>query len=259
MNNETVNSSIPYLQIGAGRLGLMINSAIKSKSELAKLLLSKAHSNFRIDPVNGLSMALSTAQPVTIERLLICIAPGRDKKWSWSNIFSGLERQVLQKQLFINELIFISSTRVYDGISQGIVTAQDHPIAQSDRAKGIIEAEKQLIRLAKTHCILRCCGLIGEQYQQFQTYLKQEDGKVRFAVDIDQVATKVVERLATTSSSNQYSIVTDGSCYYQGRRLAFEESIFLSGEHRLLQQSDCFKQQVRAENRVIKNPEKPGF
>lgn len=234
-------SLIPYLQIGRGRLGSTIIEMIKSEPQLARLVASTAKFNVRLNPKNGLSLVSSSIEPVKIDKLLICIAPGVNKKWSWNDIFSGLMNQVKLQQLFINEIIFISSTRVYDGISSGIVTAQTSPKPQSDRAEGLVIAEKQLAQLAKTHCFLRCCGLIGEQYLRFQEILQQPDDKVRFAVGIQQVAEKVIERLSITRPVDQYSIVTDGGCYYRGDRLAFEQSSFLSKDHRLLKQSDCFE------------------
>ncbi len=232
---------IPYLQIGTGRLGSAITRAIESESKLAGLLTSAARANSRLDPKNGLCLVGVSAQTVKIDKLLICIAPGIDKKWRWNEIFNGLAQQVLQQQLTINELIFISSTRVYDGILNGIVTAKSPVKAQTDRAKGLVFAEKQLVQLANSHCLLRCCGLIGEPYQRFQEILKQPDDKVRFAVDIEQVAKKVVERLINKPTANQFSIVTDGGCYYRGRRMTFEEAAFLSSGHRLLKQSDYYK------------------
>jgi hypothetical protein len=230
---------IPYLQIGAGRLGAVIFKAIQAEPQLSSLLLSESSTFTRIDPQLGIAID-AVELPLRIDKLVICIAPGMDKKWRWNAIFCGLVKQVVQQQIVINELIFISSTRVYDGIKQGVVNAKVLPAAQSERAKGLLAAERQLSQLAGHYCFLRCCGLVGEHYQRFQQILKQSDEKVRFAVDTQQVAEKVVERLLAKRTNNQYSIVTDGYSYYRGSKLAFEKSLLLSKHQRLLQNSDYF-------------------
>jgi len=62
-------------------------------------------------------------KPSKIDVLIICISPAKEKhQWSWDDIFLGLEAQVNFKTLEIKNIVFVSSTRVYDGIKKGFIT-----------------------------------------------------------------------------------------------------------------------------------------
>jgi len=192
----------------------------------------------RLDPVDGLELANQAESKMIIDKMVICIAPGSERKWQWQDIFVGIKRQVESQQLVINELFFISSTRVFDGIRRGTVDANTLPIASTSRADTLLEAESQVKQLSSNVSIIRCCGLIGEGYTRYSEILKEPSEKVRFAVNTKQVARQVVKHLLEVNSGSRYSLLTDGYCYYKGNQIPFELALSLAEEHRLLKNSE---------------------
>ncbi len=241
MNQFKSPRLINYLQIGKGRLGQRIMQAILADPALSSLAANNRILTARIDQQQGLDIINRESSAMHIKRLLICIAPGAAKQWRWETIFDGLINQVKQNKLTIDELIFIGSTRVYDGINRGVVDASTEPQASSERAQSLLLAEQKLMSIANSHCILRCCGLVGDDYQRYQLIIEQADEKARFAVNLELVVEKVTARLSSSHATNQQSIVTDGYCYYAGKRLNMEQSLGLANEHRILKQSDAFQ------------------
>lgn len=230
---------IKYLQVGRGRLGEQIAQKYLQSQEAKGIKNGRNRVVYsRIDTVSGLEIANQQSERMVIEKLVICIAPGSEKKWQWATIFGGLCQQVKSSHVVINELIFISSTRVYDGYLTGVVSANDKPIAVSERAKSILIAESRLSGIANNVSILRCCGLVGEEYTYFAQLLTQPTDKVRFAIDISKVADRVVEILELSQSSNRVAILTDGYCYHNGLKLLLIEALELQTKHRLLRKGE---------------------
>lgn len=219
-----------YLQIGKGRLGRLVARQVKASTNLP---INYA----RIDPKVGLIDSANQPIKGTIEQLVLCISPSKSSPWSWHEILNGIAEQVAKNQLTINQLIFISSTRVYDGITSGIITAEIPVKASSKRAIAILRAEQQIEKLASSFHILRGSGLYGKNgsaYQKYLDILTKNDNKTRFGVDIEEVAQVVVEKLKETSRVSTYSLLTDGYCHFNGKTMSIEEANHLSSQHRLL-------------------------
>ena len=227
-------SQIKYLQIGNGRLGQLIANQVETSTNL---IINHA----RIDPKLGLIDSSFESITGEIGHLVLCLSPSQSSLWQWNQIFTGLMNQVDKKELKINQAIFISSSRVYDGINKGLITAQTPVKDYSERANQLIRAEQQIEKHATSFHILRCSGLYGKEDQPYQKYreiLTQKDDKVRFGVDINDVAKAVVKKLGEKVSS--YSLLTDGYCYLHGESLTIESVSDLSEQNRLLVKSESF-------------------
>jgi len=219
-----------YLQIGNGRLGQLIANQVETSTNF---IVNHA----RIDPKLGLIDPSFESITGEIDHLVLCLSPKQSSPWQWDQIFTGLMNQVAKKELTISQVIFISSTRVYDGINTGLITAETPVKGYSERAKQLISAEQQIEKLASSFHILRCSGLYGKKEQPYQKYLEiltQIDNKTRFAVDIDKVANVVVEKLKEQEKVSSFSLLTDGYCYFNGDKLLIKEVSHLSAQHRLL-------------------------
>jgi len=219
-----------YLQIGLGRLGSLIIKQVKASTNLT---INYA----RIDPKIGLIN--SNANPIKgeIEQLVLCISPSQSSPWQWDQILNGIIKQVAEKELKISQLVFISSTHVYDGLSSGIICAKTPVNASSERAKALLKAEQQIEKLASSFHIMRCSGLYGKNestYQKYRDILTQNDNKTRFGVDIEEVANLVVTKLKQNNQVSSYSLLTDGYCYLNGEKITVDEATHLSDQHRLL-------------------------
>lgn len=224
-----------YLQIGTGRLGSLIAKHVKASTNL--------HINYaRIDPQTGLINSNAKTINGEIDQLVLCLSPSQSSPWKWGQILNGVVKQVALNELKIHKLIFISSTRVYDGINEGVITAETPVNAHSQRAKELFKAEQQIAKLTNNFHILRCCGLYGKTGQAYQKYLEiltRKDNKTRFGVDIEEVADSVVEKLKEgdrikNSQVSTYSLLTDGYCHFNGEKIAAEDACHLSDQHRLL-------------------------
>ena len=243
----------PIVLVGRGRLGQKIQTRLLNSKKLSTSRLSVEFA--KISPSNGLMFESRQSGLVSIDTLIICISPGITKKWQWQNIFDGVEKQVKQGLISIERALFISSTRVYDGIENGVVDASVAPIGASDRANYIILAEQKLLSLCQYVHILRCSGLIGEGYQRYEALLKSElqnsvdknlnksktDTSPRFAVNIETIANKVAAFTFIKSKSDGVSVITDEHIYYAGEKLSFEQGQYLCARHRLLKNSDFWK------------------
>ena len=191
----------------------------------------------RIDPELGLINSNVELIKGEIDHLVLCLSPSKSSSWQWDQIFNGLMRQVAKKELKINKVIFISSTRVYDGLCRGEISAKTPVNARSERAQQLITAEQQIEKLASSFHILRCSGLYGAEDQPYQKYreiLTRNDNKMRFGVDIEKVANVVVEKLEDQDKVSSYSLLTDGGGHLNGQKLLIEQVNYLSNQYRLL-------------------------
>jgi len=219
-----------YLQVGKGRLGNLIAQSVKASTNLT---INYA----RIDPEFGLIN--SNRKPIggDVDQLVLCLSPSQSSVWQWDQILNGMIKQVVRNELKINQLIFISSTRVYDGITGGIITAETPVNAASKRAMKLLKAEHHIEQLTSNYHILRCSGLYaktGQDYRKYPKILVQKDDKIRFGVDIEYVTQVVVEKLKENTQVSTHSLLTDGYCYFNGEKIAAQKVSHLSGQHRLL-------------------------
>lgn len=230
---------IDYLQVGKGRLGGLIAQQVKhSLGQIDEIQTA------RIDPDTGLIDLKGSSLTGAINRLVICISAGKKQSWQWHQLLTGMLAQKDRGELKINQLIFISSTAVYDGIQRGVVCVDTPAIARSERAKSLLRAENQIKLLANTFHIVRCSGLYGRDYQKYLAILSspalskasvsQDDDQPRFGVNVESVAETVLDRLRQNSHTSSYSLLTDGYCYFQGHKTAIGEANELALKHRLL-------------------------
>jgi len=224
--------NIDYLQVGNGRLGSLIANRVKKHL--------KGDIRFaRIDPVRGLILPTNTRSQIKINRLVICISPSVRNPWCWRDLLFGLSAQVVNGEIEIGQLLMISSTRVYDGIERGIVTAETQPVAVSEKAEALLEAENTIRSLAKYHHIFRPSGLYGKSYQKYSQILKLSDSNkpFRFGVDEQQVADQVMLRIQQETSVCSIALLTDSCGYYKGQKKSFEQIEKYSVQGRVLKNS----------------------
>lgn len=241
---------IDYLQVGKGRLGnLIAEHVLRELSNTSKVQFA------RIDAQAGLTDPDGVPLNAVINCLVICVAPGRSGCWQWHQLLLGMLKQKACGGLKINKLIFVSSTRIYDGIEQGIIAVETPPKAKSERGKQLLMAENQIKQLAKNYHILCCSGLYGGSYQKYWSILSPEldastmDSSVeaslphktsaeitqpRFGVHVDSVAQAVVHRIGLDCSNSSYSLLTDGYCYFEGYKIPVEKVRDFCEKYRLL-------------------------
>lgn len=230
----------PYVQVGQGRLGRLIVNGAKSSNYISDIQLAEIDENIGLCHLEGAVLN------GIVERLVICISPSVKKPWQWNDILKGLEKQVKKKQLVIGQLIFISSTRVYDGIDSGTITAETPAIAKSQAGLNLLKAEETLKRLAKNTHFLRCSGLFSDNLNIYQQYYQillaaTNPEKVRFALNVAQVVKKVINILTQTICHNylNYYLLTDGYCHVNGKRLNITDPQVILLTKRLLKLSHC--------------------
>jgi hypothetical protein len=265
MNQQVKDSAATRLDtviVGQGRLGRLIRGKLKQSVTVASLDESKG---ILIDTppsidvqaaINNQSSGEKKLPLLLIKRLIVCISAkprlrqpsvldpnavevlSERRRWSWHTIFNGIEAQINSQQLRIDSLIFVSSTRVYDGIERGVVTASTEPLAGSLRASTLIHAEQQIARLAAQFHIVRCSGLYGNGYHTFQQILEtSEDGKLRFGVNINQVAEKIEQLTRVVENFSSIELLTDGYCYKNGIKLDLTENAIMASQQRYLKAS----------------------
>ncbi|MGX5172783.1 hypothetical protein ACUR5C_01990 [Aliikangiella sp. IMCC44653] len=232
---------------GNGRIGAAVFSELQAQG----FNLASA----RIDPERGLLLNHQGADlQLKAAHLIICISPASASpagpKWQWSEIFGGLVAQVAQNKLKVERLIFVSSTRVYDGYSDGFISASTPLKGSSNRAMQLITAEQQLRRVAQTSYFLRACGLYGNGYSKYAEILASvSDDKVRFGVNIELLIQRIINICSQSQSyaslnSVKLELVTDGMVYWQGKAypLAVESEFAkkLAQQQRLLVNSHAF-------------------
>ncbi|RMH43491.1 MAG: hypothetical protein D6694_07020 [Gammaproteobacteria bacterium] len=216
--------------VGNGRLGAAW------RYELNKLGVSLSQS--RLDPTYGLTDIRGT-----IDHLIVIIANRHrtgQPKWSWRSILKGLGQQVERRQLTITHLTLVSSTRVYDGVTSGIVTAATPACPQSEQGLGLFIAESLARRIAKYSHIVRASGLYGPNYPTYQAILKRSADRPRFGVHETVVKQTLTELLTTPIFDHTIDLLTDGFCYYGDQRYKVPHHPFiaqLATQHRILMRS----------------------
>jgi hypothetical protein len=234
-----------YVQVGSGRLGQAIINALQNSQPLNKL--SETPVLARIDATHGLffnKLSELIAEPIHIELLVICIAPGRPAKWQWNDILQGITAQVEKGLITIDKVVYISSTRVYEGYQTGLVYANNKPLANSERASALVVAEGCITRLAKSVLIVRCAGLNGPQYEVYSQSLQQSSSRMRFAVTVAQIGDDIANYLAKPLSGQHCLLLTDGFAYVDGTsidiaKLNQQQLGHLAKKYRVLIKSSC--------------------
>ncbi len=219
-----------YVQVGTGRLGGLIASQASTLFVQTEFV--------RLDPVRGLD-GMTASYPVTVDRLVICISPAQKNKLNsqscqWNEIFAGFVQQVADKQIKVRQIIFISSTRVFDGIDQGLIDSKTNAIAQSKRAKYLLFAENQLLNLAPSVHIVRCSGLYGQGYNTYSKILEKTSERPRFGVKIETVVKKVAQILKEPIGRSEHYLLTDGFCHHKGEAINIDDIALLATKYRLL-------------------------
>lgn len=197
---------------GQGRIGARVTEKLRAQGHQVDVL--------RLDKEKGLYSQNATV-PTRIEVLIICISSAKAKGlWDWTNIFNGLEQQVRLGQIKINNLIFVSSTRVFDGIDSGLVTSQTKPQSNSERGQKVILGEEALKKVCSNLHLVRCSGLIGGGYDSYRPILSVAKDRPRFAVEVENVKQFIIDQIAlilTQTLSQSTSLLTDGKAYFEQR------------------------------------------
>ena len=217
---------------GNGRLGQQIQSTLQQRGHTLRLA--------RVDPVEGLT---HDGAPVfgELDALVICFVPHHSERGAgWFTALKGLQQQVIRGDLQLGQVLFISSTSVYESIETGLVDANTPVQPASTRSGGLLSAEAVIPTLSACSTIFRLTGLIGPGYGKYDPVSYSVD-KPRQAVDIRAVAKAVAERLSTPEPGHRIEVLTDGLIYWQQRpfRAADEEELMahLLGQYRLLRPS----------------------
>ncbi|TQV88962.1 hypothetical protein [Aliikangiella coralliicola] len=241
---ETVNDRVPEKQIvlcGQGRIGRQLAAKLKA--------LNIQFSLARLDQNKGLIPAIGEL-PRSLKLLVICIAPGRSQnnepRWYWDKILSGLNTQLSAGKLIVDNIILVSSTRVYDGIERGIVTAQTPAKGVTQKAKQLIAAEKQLFEFRASVRVLRCGGLYGDAYPTYTPIMLKAADKPRFGIDSIQVVNRLVELTLLVLTGDflpGIEVLTDGKVYFEGecydaschgvavKQLSLKSKVLISSAH----------------------------
>ena len=223
---------IDYLQIGKGRLGRLIAAQVEKQ-------INASIQWGRLSHEDGIQLGQSKNTNITINKLVICISPTENSNWNWNNIFYGLKKQHQLGKIEINQLVLVSSTRVYDGIDKGLIDAATPPTPISEKAKALFTAEQEAMSIAKYHHIIRATGLYGQGYSKYKKILTTSSNheKFRFGVDISQVAKEVSELLFQLHCQNSMSLLTDNYAYQNGEVFSYEQAEKYSHSKRILKNS----------------------
>ena len=164
--------------------------------------------------------------PRRIGILIICISAGQKSlngpRWHWRDIFDGLVRQLSEDELEIDNIVLVSSTRVYEGLTNGLITASTNTSASSIGGQGLISAEQALIKTQVKVLVLRCSGLFGDLYPRYTPILKQGADRPRFGVEAEKVVDRLFKSIIDTIESNfcgGVELMTDGMAYYLGDKI----------------------------------------
>ncbi len=203
---------------GKGRIGSKVFSELTNQGHSPEFCY--------LDKNKGLDFANQTA-PNEIDLLIVCISPAKEKhNWGWAEIFDGLSQQNIN----IKSAILVSSTRVYDGITSGMITSSTPAESSSLRGKSLIKAEQKLQNICSNTTILRCAGLIGENYERYEPMLAAAEDRPRFGIDVAEViktivtvSDKAVNETLNKKQHNSIAIVTNGKVHYQHKIYNFNE------------------------------------
>lgn len=218
---------------GKGRIGLPLAQGLFDRGFKPEFA--------RIDPEMGLSGIESDK---VIDKLIVCIS-STGKSWTWDIIFGGLKRQLENDSLVIKNVIYVSSTRVFDGIEKGIVNELTKPVAASNRARCLLTAEAAIQSIAKVSYVIRPSGLYGTDYRKYLPILQSAEDKPRFGTHQQAVVDRLTELALLPNLSNGTEILTDGMLYFRGDKLQCEkdcdEVLKLSQRYRILLSSHLAK------------------
>ena len=173
-----------------------------------------------------------------IDLLVICIS-STNKSWSWENVFNGLSSQVQNNKKLFKYLIFVSSTRVYDGIKTGFIDCNTNPIAESKKARQLLQAEFAVSQIALTYRLVRPVGIYGSNYTKYISILNSATDKPRFGVTENTIRECIVDlvmRAREEKLSTGVDLLTDRITYFKGERLNFDQQErlkYLSHNYRL--------------------------
>lgn len=220
---------------GKGRIGAKVYAKLTE--------LGHQPDYYRIDPQLGLTN-YSEKLPDVIDLLVISISPAKSqKKWQWNEIFSGLNQQIKNGEIVIKHIIYVSSTRVYDGIESGLVSASSRTIAGSEKAHELYHAEQALQAMCECVSVIRCCGLIGNGYEKYQSILETAEDRPRFAVDIEDVIRLIISKATDNNARSSITLLTDGKVHYKKQAYLFDEDKAfietLAKEHKILVNSEA--------------------
>ncbi|WP_196138824.1 hypothetical protein [Aliikangiella sp. G2MR2-5] len=226
-------SLLPLVICGKGRIG---GPLIR---RLADIGLNPVTA--RLDLEAGLVLNTSTASAneclvndfdnnkVEVHLLVICIS-AYGKPWNWGDIFNGLKKQVDAGSLVVENLILVSSTRVFDGIECGMITASTRAKGCSQKAKELLKGELDAFEVACRCYIVRASGLYGQDYKAYWPVLNQAFDRPRFGTS-QELLIERLESLCTqyndTDLASTIELLTDGAVYFRGSKLLFSVS---SGE-----------------------------
>jgi len=214
--------------VGSGRIGKPLNSKLSGSGY-------KCHS-LRIEPQTGIE--LSDIEFTKPSILIICIS-AVGKPWTWDKVLNGLLAQIRNKEIYLNQIILVSSTRVYEGHTEGMVTSQESVAAESAKAAQIIVAEDALLECSVDSWIIRCSGLYGKDYPRYTPIMIAAEGKPRSGVQTEQVVEEIyqfIRAIPEFGSKNGIQLLTDGHCYFEGKkyRQTSDEVKRLSKAHKVL-------------------------
>ncbi|WP_444995742.1 hypothetical protein [Aliikangiella sp. IMCC44359] len=238
------NTNRELVICGRGRIGGALAESLRS-------LNIQVINDGRIDSELGLIFSES-CQVKNIGLLVICISArqksNNPQTWQWKNIFRGLIKQINSQQISVKNIVMVSSTRVYEGIKKGIVTAKTTPEVLTEAGQGLLEAEKQLNTCFGINLlILRCSGLYGALYPVYTPILKAGEGKVRCGVEAESVVQRLVDVVKHSQKNNLRSgveLLTDNKVYWGGKCFCFEQDTeqinLLAQTQRLLKNSQFY-------------------
>jgi len=217
---SALNGKRQLTLVGEGRIGGALKKRLLGKGWRVK--------NCRIDRQFGL-----LAEPGQHDNLLICIAPGRRQngqpRWRWSQLLKRFAEQVRLGEQQIGRLIFVSSTRVYEGYKSGLIEARLMPRVYSERGVELLKAERLLQGLAGELHLVRCSGLYGPGYRHYEPIMRAATDRPRFGVSQEGVVDKLESLLEPPLKMQQRAhLLTDGYCYYQGRRWFFDSALAMN-------------------------------
>lgn len=203
---------------GKGRIGGKIAQIFDEKNIQYK--------SARIDSEKGL---LSSVRGEMIDLLIICISAGHRRegsaRWSWQDIFHGLEKQVINNDVVIKNVIMVSSTRVYEAYDNGIIDASSPTKTNTENGLAIQHAENILSKVSDSCRLLRCSGLYGESYKVYEPILKSGRDKPRFGVLVEVVIERLYQLtkdLLVGNFNSGNELLTDGYAYFEGKCLQWQ-------------------------------------
>lgn len=202
----------PIHLCGQGRLGSRVRDLLEAEGvEVVPV---------RLDSNRGLPAG-------DIDTLMVCVAPGpavpagQRPAW-WRGLFDGLSRQVQDGERRLRRLLFVSSTRVFDGAPPGRVDGGGAAIPESEAALALATAERAALALAAQACCVRLAGIYGGEYAVYDPRAFSMD-RPRHGVDVDAAARALV-RLVAETRWPAFHLLSDGQVYWRGRAYPWDSA-----------------------------------